>query len=326
MKYRTLGQDLKVSALGLGCMPMSPGTISYGQEDPEEAHATIAEAIELGVTFFDTAEVYGPFDNEEKLGKVIKGKRDKLVIASKWGFRYENNRSVGVDGSPANLRRAVEGSLKRLGTDRIDLYYQHRMDPSVPIEETMAAAADLVREGKILHIGLSEASADTIRRAHAVHPVTAIQTEYSIWERGVESDILPVTAELGIGFVPYSPLGRGFLTGTIGPRDTLDANDWRHNDPRYAPGNYEKNIAIVESISRIAARHGASNAQVALAWLLSRRPDVVPIPGSKRRVTMRDSIAAVDLDLAPDELATIDAIAPTAGSRYSDQMLKTVNL
>ena len=223
MKYRQLGQGLKVSALGVGCMPMKGGAISYGQEDDNESVATIHEAIDRGVTFFDTAEIYGPFANEELLGRVIKGRRDGLVIASKWGFRYEEGRAVGVDGSPDSLRRAVEGSLRRLGTDRIDLYYQHRMDPAVPIEETMEAAAALVREGKILHLGLSEASAQTIRRAHAVHPVTAVQTEYSVWERGVEANVLPTLAELGIGFVPYSPLGRGFLPGQVSGKDRREA-------------------------------------------------------------------------------------------------------
>jgi len=326
MKYRQLGQGLKVSALGIGCMPMKGGAISYGQEDDKESIATIHEAIDRGVTFFDTAEVYGPFANEELLGRAIRGRRDGLVIASKWGFRYEEGRSVGVDGSPGSLRRAVEGSLRRLGTDRIDLYYQHRMDPAVPVEETMEAAAALVREGKILHLGLSEASAQTIRRAHAVHPVTAVQTEYSVWERGVEADVLPTTAELGIGFVPYSPLGRGFLSGQVASPDTLEPGDWRRQDPRYAPGNFEKNMAIVEQLGAIGTAHGASSAQVALAWLLSRRADIVPIPGTKRRATMNDSMDAAELELTAEDLALIDGIAPTAGQRYSEQMLKTVNL
>lgn len=327
MKYRTLGQGLKVSALGIGCMPMSTGTISYGQQDVGESLATVAAAIDRGVTFFDTAEVYGPRDNEELLGRAIKGRRDGLVLATKWGFRYDaEGRPAGVDGSPANIRLAVEGSLRRLGTDRIDLYYQHRMDPAVPIEDTMGAAAELVREGKVLHIGLSEASGATIRRAHAVHPVCAVQSEYSVWERGVEDDVLPTTAELGIGFVPYSPLGRGFLTGKVGSLDSLEANDWRHQDPRYAAGNYEANLAIVDVLSGIAKARGVSSAQIALAWLLSRRADVVPIPGSKRRATMNDSMDAAEVELNAEELARIEAIAPTAGKRYSEQVLKTVNL
>lgn len=327
MRYRTLGQGLNVSAIGIGCMPMKAGMASYGPADDDESIATIHAAIDLGVTFFDTAEVYGPLENEELLGRAVRGKREGLVLATKWGFRFDGgNRGPGVDGSPANVKRAIEGSLRRLGTDRIDLYYQHRMDPAVPIEETMGALADLVREGKILHVGLSEASAATIRRAHAVHPVAAIQTEYSLWERGVEEDILPVTAELGIGFVPYSPLGRGFLAGNASPRSQMTPSDWRLHDPRYEPGNYEANLAIVEVIRTVADAKGVSLAQVALAWLLAKRPDIVPIPGAKRRVTMADSVAAADIALSVDEMARLDAIGKPAGLRYPEQMLAAVNI
>jgi aryl-alcohol dehydrogenase-like predicted oxidoreductase len=267
MKYRTLGQGLEVSAIGIGCMPMiRGGNIVYGADaEPDEAIATIHRAIELGVTFFDTAEIYGPFQNEELVGEAIRGKRDGLVIATKFGFRFDGNQITGVDSSAANIRRAVEGSLKRLGIDTIDLYYQHRVDPSVPIEEVVGTLAELIREGKIRHIGLSEAGPETIRRAAAVHPIAALQSEYSLWERGVEEDILPVCREHGIGFVPYSPLGRGFLTGQIRTREDLPENDWRRNDPRYSEENFGANLKIVDAIRAVAERHGASLAQVALA-------------------------------------------------------------
>jgi len=327
LHHRVLGQGLKVSAIGVGCMPMKAGIASYGPADDAESTATIHAAIDLGVTFFDTAEIYGPHGNELLLGQAIKGKRDGLVLATKWGFRFDGEtRSTGVDGSPANVRRAIEGSLKRLGTDRVDLYYQHRIDPKVPIEETMGALAELVREGKVLHVGLSEASAATIRRAHAVHPVTAVQTEYSLWEREVERDILPVTAELGIGFVPYSPLGRGFLAGSAIPRSQMTDSDWRLHDPRYAPGNYEANLAIIDVIRAVAEARGVSLAQVALAWLLAKRPDIVPIPGVKRRRTMSDSIAAADIALDAEELGRLDAIGKPAGLRYPEAMLAAVNI
>lgn len=331
MQYRNLGNGLKVSAIGVGCMPMiKGGNIIYGEDaDPQEATKTIHRAIELGITFFDTAQIYGPFSNEELVGEAIKGKRDNLVIATKFGFRFDGNKITGVDGSAANARASVEGSLKRLGVEYIDLFYQHRVDPATPIEDTVGALADLVTEGKIKHIGLSEAGPETLRRAAAVAPIAALQSEYSLWERGVEEDILPVCRELGIGFVPYSPLGRGFLTGTIRSLDDLPENDWRRNDPRYQGENLATNLKVVDVIARIAAKHAASNAQVALAWLLAQGDDIVPIPGFKRRFTMEDSAKAADLVLDTDDLAVLDAAAPrggTAGPRYSEQGMRMVRL
>lgn len=331
MKYRTLGQGLEVSAIGVGCMPMvRGGNISYGENATEnESIATIHRAIDLGVTFFDTAQIYGPFQNEELVGQAIKGKRDGLVIATKFGFRFDGPEITGVDSSPANIRASVEGSLERLGIDTIDLYYQHRVDPAVPIEETVGAMAELVQQGKVRFLGLSEAGPDTIRRAHAVHPITALQSEYSLWERGVEEEIRPVCEELGIGFVPYSPLGRGFLTGQIRSRDDLPVDDWRRNDPRYSDENFGANLAIVETIQAIADRLGASLAQVALAWLIAQGPHVVPIPGFKRRVTLEDSAKAAELALSPSDLAELDSAIPPGsvhGQRYPERGLRMVRL
>ena len=331
MHYRTLGTPaLKVSALGIGCMPMMQGgNIAYGNADPDEAIKTIHSAIDLGVTLFDTAEIYGPFDNEELVGRAIKGKRDGLVIATKFGFRFDGKKIIGVDCSPANARRAVEGSLMRLGIDVIDLYYAHRVDPNVPIEDTVGALAELVAEGKIRHIGLSEAAPDTLRRAASVAPITALQSEYSLWEREVETDILPTCRELGIGFVPYSPLGRGFLTGAVTSRDQLESGDYRLNDPRMSEENFARNMELVNIVRGVADKHGASPAQVALAWLLAQGEDIVPIPGTKRRVTMEDSVAAVNVTLDADDLATLDKAAPvggTAGTRYTEAGMKMVRL
>ena len=330
MKYRTLGQQLKVSAIGIGCMPMiRDGNINYGHADDDVSTRTIHEAIELGVTLFDTAEIYGPFSNEELVGEAIRGKRDGLVIATKFAMRYDGNTPVGVDGSPANARRACEGSLKRLGIDTIDLFYQHRVDPNVPIEETVGGMAELVTEGKVRFLGLSEAAADTVRRAAKVHPIAALQSEYSIWERDVEADILSACRENGIGFVPYSPLGRGFLAGGIRSLDELPANDWRRNDPRYSPENMPGNLAIVDAIAGVAANHGVSNAQVALAWLLAQGDDIVPIPGVKRSETLRDSARAPDVVLTGADLAAIAAAAPTggtAGPRYDEAGMARVRL
>jgi aryl-alcohol dehydrogenase-like predicted oxidoreductase len=330
MKYRTLGPELTVSAIGIGCMPMiRDGNISYGAATDDESTRTIHRAIDLGVTFFDTAEMYGPFSNEELVGAAIRGKRDGLVIATKFAMRWDGDQMAGLDGSPANARRACEASLKRLGIDVIDLFYQHRVDPAVSIEETVGGLAELVTEGKIRHIGLSEAGPETLRRAAAVHPIAALQTEYSLWERDVEDEILPVCRELGIGFVPYSPLGRGFLAGGITSLDQLPADDWRRNDPRYSAENLPQNLKVVDAIGAVAARHGVSNAQVALAWLLAQGDDIVPIPGTKRRATMEDSVAAADLVLTTDDLATLDTAAPpgeTAGPRYSERGMRMVKL
>ena len=331
MKYRTLGQGLKVSAIGIGCMPMiKGGNITYGSDaDPQEAIKTIHKAIDLGVTFFDTAQIYGPFQNEELVGEAIKGKRDGLVIATKFGFRFDDTQITGVDGSPANARAAVEGSLKRLGIDCIDLFYQHRVDPTVPIEDTVGAMADLVKEGKIRYIGLSEAGAETLARAAKVAPITALQSEYSLWERNAETDILGVCRANGIGFVPYSPLGRGFLTGQIKSFEDLPEGDYRRIDPRYQGDNFAANLKIVDVMRGISEAHGVSLAQVALAWLLAQGDDIVPIPGTKRRVTMEDSVAAAELTLTPQDLAAIEAIAPkgkTAGPRYREAGMRLVGL
>jgi len=331
MKYRTLGQGLKVSAIGVGCMPMiRNGNINYGgQADPDEAIRTIHRAIDLGITFFDTAQIYGPFQNEELVGEAIKGKRDGLVIATKFGFRFDNGQITGVDGSAANAKASVEGSLKRLGIDTIDLFYQHRVDPNVPIEETVGGMAELVKEGKVRHIALSEAGPETIRRAAKVHPITALQSEYSLWERDVEDEILGVCRENGIGFVPYSPLGRGFLAGTFRSLDDLPEDDWRRSDPRYQGDNFAANLKVVDAIAGVAAKHGASNAQVALAWLLAQGDDIVPIPGFKRRVTMEDSARAADLTLDREDLETLETAAPrggTAGPRYGERGMKMVRI
>jgi aryl-alcohol dehydrogenase-like predicted oxidoreductase len=331
MKYRTLGHNLKASAIGVGCMPMiKGGNITYGEDaDPDEAIKTIHKAIDLGITFFDTAQIYGPFQNEELVGEAIKGKREGLVIATKFGFRFDDNKITGVDGTAANARASVEGSLKRLGIDCIDLFYQHRVDPNTPIEDTVGGLADLVKEGKIKHIGLSEAGPETLRRAAAVAPISALQSEYSLWERDIEDEILPTCRELGIGFVPYSPLGRGFLAGTIRSLDDLPANDWRRNDPRYQGDNFTANLKVVDAIAAVAAKHHASNAQIALAWLMAQGDDIVPIPGFKRRFTMEDSAKSVDITLDGDDLATLDTAAPrggTAGPRYGEAGMKMVRL
>lgn len=330
MKYRTLGHGLQVSALGLGCMPMAGvGAHMYGVATEAESIATIHRAIDLGVTFLDTAEIYGPHANEELVGRAIAGRRDGLVIATKFGFRIENGKMAGVDSSPANIRRACDASLKRLNIDVIDLYYQHRVDPNVPIEETVGAMAELVQQGKVRHLGLSEAAPETIRRAAAVHPIAALQSEYSLWERDVEQEILPLCRELGIGFVPYSPLGRGFLTGQFASRADIPAGDYRLGDPRYSEENFDKNLAAVEVVKSIAGRHGVSPAQIALAWLLAQGDDIVPIPGSKRRATLEDSMAAVDITLDAEDLSRLDAAAPrglTHGPRYQENALAMVRL
>jgi aryl-alcohol dehydrogenase-like predicted oxidoreductase len=329
MKYRTLGHGLSVSAIGIGCMTMANGNITYGAAaDEGEATRTIHRAIDLGVTFFDTAEIYGPHLNEELVGVAIKGRRAGLVIASKFGFKVGPG-IFGVDSSPANVRAATEGSLRRLGIECIDLYYQHRVDPNVPIEDTVGALADLVREGKIAHIGLSEAGPDTLRRAAAVHPISALQSEYSLWERDVEEGILPTCRELGIGFVPYSPLGRGFLTGSIKSRDDLPEDDWRRQSPRFSEENFAANLKIVDVVGAVAERHGVTKAQIALAWLLAQGDDIVPIPGVKRLATMEDSVAAADVTLTAADLTELEAAAPrgaTAGARYSEAGMRMVRI
>jgi aryl-alcohol dehydrogenase-like predicted oxidoreductase len=270
--------------------------------------------------------MYGPFANEELLGEAIKGKREGLVIATKFALRWDGNQPVGFDGSPENARRACEGSLTRLGIDTIDLFYQHRVDPNVPIEETVGGMAELVKEGKVRHLGLSEAGPETIRRAAATHPIAALQSEYSLWERDVEDEILPVCRAHGIGFVPYSPLGRGFLTGQFKSLDDLPADDWRRNDPRWSGDNFAANLKLVDAIRAVADRHGASLAQIALAWLLAQGEDIVPIPGVKRRVTLEDSAASVDVLLSADDLAALDAARAVAGARYSPEGMKRVRI
>lgn len=323
MNTTTLGSGsaaLTVGRMGLGLMGISAFYTGAGQDDADGAR-TILGALDRGVTLLDTAEVYGPYTNEELLGRTLaeSGRRDEAVIATKFGLlRHSAGGVRGMDGSPANVRFAVEGSLSRLRTDRIDLYYQHRMDPDTPIEETVGALAELVAEGKIRGYGLSEASAETIRRAHAVHPVTAVQSEYSLWTRDPEAEVLPVLRELGIGFVPYSPLGRGFLTGAIRSLDALDETDFRRDNPRFADGALEANLAIVESVERVAADAGATPAQVALAWLLAQSEHLVPIPGTRRLGRVEENIGATDLVLSGAQLAALDEVVAPVGDRYAD--------
>jgi aryl-alcohol dehydrogenase-like predicted oxidoreductase len=315
---RALGrQGLEVSALGLGCMGMSQ---SYGPADERESVATIHRALELGVTFFDTAEVYGPFVNEELLGRALAGKRDRAVIATKFGWRIEDGRSVGLDSRPAHLRAAVEGSLHRLATDHIDLLYQHRVDPAVPIEDVVGAMAELVREGKVRFLGLSEAGERTIRRAYAVHPISALQSEYSLWERNLEARIIPLLRELGIGLVPFCPLGRGFLAGTARRAEEYPEGDFRRGDPRFQGANFDANLRAAAAVRDVAAAMRATPAQIALAWLLAKGEDVVPIPGTKRRQFLEENVAAASLRLDDAQMRRLDAtLAPekVAGPRYN---------
>jgi aryl-alcohol dehydrogenase-like predicted oxidoreductase len=322
MKARTLGtQGLTVSELGLGCMGMS---YAYGAFDDTESIATIHRAIDLGITFLDTAEIYGPYTNEELVGKAIAGKRDGLIIATKFGFSFGPGRERGVDGSPANVKRVADASLKRLNIDTIDLYYQHRRDPGVPIEETVGAMNELVTAGKVRYLGLSEVGADTLRRAHAVHPISALQSEYSLWERNVETEILPVLRELGIGFVPYSPLGRGFLTGAV-TLEGLDADDFRRTTPRFSAESMQKNQALVDVVKGVAARHNATPAQIALAWVLAQGNDIVPIPGTKRVRYLEDNAGSAGVQLDADDLRELGALdATVAGLRYSEQMMALI--
>jgi aryl-alcohol dehydrogenase-like predicted oxidoreductase len=328
MKNRRLGSaGAEVSAIGLGCMGMSA---YYGATDEGEAIATIHRALELGVNFLDTAEMYGPYTNEELVGRAVAGHRDEYVIATKFGVRLEPTDEGPVnrvlDGTPENVRRSAEASLGRLGTDRIDLYFQHRIDPETPIEETVGALAELVAEGKVLHIGLSEASAETIRRAHAVHPIAAVQTEYSLWTRYLEAEILPTLRELGIGLVAYSPLGRGFLARRFESPDELAPDDFRRIVPRWQGENFDRNLELVRKVEELAAEKGITAAQLALAWVLAQGDDVVPIPGTKRRSYLEQNVAASEVGLSPDDLATIESELPEAvGDRYDAAGMSTLN-
>jgi aryl-alcohol dehydrogenase-like predicted oxidoreductase len=319
---RRLGrQGPEVSAIGLGCLGMSQ---SYGVPDDQESIATIQMALELGVTLFDTAEAYGPFKNEELLGRALKGKRTQAVLATKFGWRFQDGKMAGTDSRPEHVREVAEASLRRLGTDYIDLFYQHRIDPEVPIEDTVGAMAGLVREGKVRYLGLSEAGEANIRRAHAVHPITALQSEFSLWERNLEPRIIPLIRELGIALVPYCPLGRGFLAGATRRAEEYPENDWRRNDPRFQGENFDANVRAASVVRELAAQKGATPAQVALAWILHKGDDIVPIPGTKRRAYLQQNVRAADLTLSSGEMARLDAsLAPdhVAGPRYNDRLM-----
>ncbi|TDU80170.1 aldo/keto reductase [Streptomyces sp. KS 21] len=321
---RHLG-NLAVSAQGLGCMGMSHG---YGASDDTQSVATLHHALDLGVTFLDTADFYGAGHNEELIGRAVAGRRDEVVLATKFGFASRLGEPVRVRGDAAYVRQACEASLRRLGVDHIDLYYQHRVDPQVPIEETVGAMAELVQAGKVRHLGLSEAGAATVRRAHAVHPITALQSEWSLWTRDLEAEIAPVCRELGIGLVPFSPLGRGFLTGRYSSVEGLAENDVRRTQPRFADGNLERNLAIVAKLNELAAAKGVTAGQLALAWVQHRGDDVVPIPGTRRRRYLEENLAALAVELSPEDLAAIEAAAPPseiAGTRYDATSLTFVN-
>jgi aryl-alcohol dehydrogenase-like predicted oxidoreductase len=328
MKQRKLGRGGPVvSAVGLGCMGMSD---FYGDRDEEESIATLNRALDLGITFFDTADVYGPHTNEELVGCFLKPHRERVVVATKFGILRDpvKQQFVGINGKPDYVRKACEGSLRRLQIDCIDLYYQHRVDPDTPIEETIGAMAELVREGKVRYLGMSEAGAETIRRAHAVHPITALQSEYSLWTRDPEDEVIPVCRELGIGFVPYSPLGRGFLTGKIQKPEDIPQDDYRRTTPRFQGENFQRNLDIVKRVEEIAREKHCTSAQLALAWVLAQGNHIVPIPGTKRRKYLQENIGALDVDLTSEDLERIDEVAPKgafAGSRYPEAMMKLLN-
>ncbi len=319
MKTRTLGKELVVSEIGLGCMGMSE---FYGPGDEQESISTIHLALDLGVTFLDTADMYGPFTNEKLVGKAIAGQRERVVIATKFGNeRLPDGTRVGINGTPEYVRKACDASLERLGVDVIDLYYQHRVDKNTPIEDTVGAMAALVQAGKVKYLGLSEASASTIRRAHAVYPITALQSEYSLWSRDPEGEILDTLRELGIGFVPYSPLGRGFLTGQFAKPEDIPEEDFRRSNPRFQGDNFYRNLKLVDEIKALAQEKGATPGQLALAWVLSQGPDIVPIPGTKRTKYLQENVGAVDIMLTPEDLKRLDEIVPkgaATGERYPD--------
>ena len=327
MKTRTLGPGgPEVSAIGLGCMGMSA---FYGGGDDAQSIAVIHRALDMGVTLFDTAEMYGPHTNEVLLGEALADRRDRAFVATKFGIGYNADRTqLKADGSPANVRRAIEGSLTRLGMDHVDLYYLHRVDPDTPIEETVGAMAELVKEGKVRFLGLSEAAPETLRRAHATHPITALQTEYSLWSREPEDEILSVVRELGIGFVPYSPLGRGFLSGEIKSVDDLAPDDFRRTNPRFMGENFQKNLDLVTAVSEIAADKGVTAAQLALAWVLAQGDDLVPIPGTRRISTLEQNVAAAEIALTPEDLSRIEAVFPkdaASGHRYAEAARSALN-
>lgn len=326
MKYKKLGNsDLEISAIGLGCMGMSE---FYGESNEKESLETLERALQLGINFYDTADMYGPFSNEELLGKFIKGKREKVVIATKFGIERDLNdwTKRGINGKPEYVRKAVEGSLQRLGIDEIDLYYQHRVDPNTPIEETVGEMAKLVKEGKVKYLGLSEASAQSLRKAHGVHPISALQSEYSIWSRDVEDEIIQTCEELGVTFVAYSPLGRGFLTGRFKKIEDLGQGDFRHHQPRFQDENFENNVKLVEKIEEIAKRKNCTPAQLALAWTMQKGENIVPIPGTKKIHRLEENLGALQVELIEEDFVEIEQLSNlVAGTRYPADYLKAVN-